>query len=321
MITGYFDPTGGNSIGIDVKTLDYTIEFENDPAIATASASTIIVEDNMDGSVFDLASFTPKEIRIGKHTISVPESHHFVKTFDMRPEIQCIAEISFDYDSEIGKALWKFESLDPVTLNPIIDFRQGLLPVNNETGCGVGFIDYSINLKDNLQHNATVDNKAVITFDDNKPIETPTWSNVTDYKRPESMIIRNDGYSDGHYALTVEFSDEGSGIHSYDLCIRTSDNDKWHVVMTGLTDREIRFETPEAIPGIQFTTIATDRAGNRQIYSDSVSGIDDFVLDNNHDDSEPQRWYNLQGIPISDFEDYKVPGIIISNKGKKIIVR
>ncbi len=321
MITGYSDPTGGNSIGIDVKTLDYTIEFENDPAIATASASTITVEDNMDVSVFDLASFTPKEVRIGKHTISVPESHHFVKTFDMRPEIQCIAEISFDYDPETGKALWKFESLDPLTLNPTIDFRQGLLPVNNETGRGIGFIDYSIKLKDNLQHNVSVDNKAVITFDDNIPIETPTWSNVTDYKRPESTIIRNDGYSDGHYALTVEFSDEGSGIHNYDLCVRTSDNGKWYIVKTGLTDREIRFETPEAIPGIQFTTIATDRAGNRQIYSDSVSGIDDSVLDNNHDDSEPQRWYNLQGIPISDFDDYKIPGIIISDKGKKIIVR
>ncbi len=321
MLTGYSDPSGGNYIGIEVKTLDYTVEFENDPLIANAAASNITVENNLEGTVFDLASFEPKGIKIGKHSIPVPNGHHFVKTFDMRPEIQCIAEIRLDYDAETGKALWKFASLDPITLNPIDDFRQGLLPVNNETECGIGYIDYSIKLKDNLEHNVTVGNKAIITFDDNAPIETPTWNNVTDYQRPNSKIVTNSGFSDGCYTLAVEYSDEGSGVGSYDLYIRTSESEKWHAVKSELTDTEIRFDTPEAIPGIQFMTLATDRAGNRQIYKDAtITGIDDAVIDSQVD-SGPELWYNIQGIPLSDFGSRKVPGIKISNKGRKIIVK
>lgn len=319
MLTGYSDPSGGHYVGIDVKKLDYTIEFENDPLIATAAASTIVVENSLDGSVFDLTSFVPEEIRIGKHTVSVPDSHHFVKTVDMRPEIQCIAEIRFDYDEVAGKAVWQFESLDPITLNPIIDFRQGLLPVNDGAGRGIGYIDYSIQVKDKLQHNTTIDNKAVITFDDNDPIETPVWSNVTDYKRPESAIIGNTGYSDGCYTLAVDYHDEGSGVYSYDLYIRTSDDDDWYVVKSGLTDTEIRFETPEEIPGIEFMTIATDQAGNRQITKDYVTGVESPEIDGPVD-SSPQQWYNLQGIPVPDTERGSTPGIRISNDGRKVIV-
>lgn len=319
MLTGYSDPSGGNYVGIDVKKLDYTIEFENDPLIATAAASTIVVENSLDGSVFDLTSFVPEEIRIGKHTVSVPDSHHFVKTVDMRPEIQCIAEIRFDYDEVAGKAVWQFESLDPITLNPIIDFRQGLLPVNDGAGRGIGYIDYSIRVKDKLQHNTTIDNKAVITFDDNDPIETPVWSNVTDYKRPESAIIGNTGYSDGCYTLAVDYHDEGSGVYTYDLYIRTSDDDDWYVVKSGLTDTEIRFETPEEIPGIEFMTIATDQAGNRQITKDYVTGVESPEIDGPVD-SSPQQWYNLQGIPVPDTERGSTPGLRISNDGRKVIV-
>lgn len=319
MLTGYSDPCGGPYIGIDVNTLDYTIEFENDPTIANAPASTIVVENSFDGSVFDLSSFVPKELRIGNHMVKVPESHHFVKTVDMRPEIDCIAEIKFDYDAATGKATWNLESLDPLTLAPAADFRQGLLPVNDGTGRGVGYIDYSIRLKDDIGHDTPVVNKAVITFDDNDPIATPTWNNLTDYIRPISKIIENVGYSDGGYNLTVEYGDEGSGMYGYDLYIRNGDTDKWRVVMSGLSDTQIRFETPEPIPGVQFMTVATDRAGNRQTDINVPTGIGRIEVDSAND-SDSQIWYNLQGIPVPD-QGENASGIIISNKGRKIIVR
>lgn len=316
-ISGYVDPSGGNAIGCHVKTLNYEIEFENDPTLATVPASAINVTNTLDGKVFDLESFTPKELKIGSYTLALPALHNFVKTIDMRPERECIAEVRLDYSGETGKAQWTFNSLDPVTLQPIIDAREGLLPVNDTSGNGIGTITYEVALRDGLPHGTTVSNKATIVFDENDPIETPEWTNVTDYEFPSSKILGDQPYEGNAYQINVSLSDVGSGIMSYDLYAKASENDNWHVVKAGLSDSQIQFETPEPIEGISFMTLATDCAGNRQKSNDSgvTSGVAAVA-----DENDIEVWYNTNGLR-SNGPDTKTNGIIVSTKGRKIVVR
>lgn len=320
MITGYTDPTGGNYVGLDAKDMDYTIEFENDPEIANAPASTIVVTNILDKNVFDLESFTPESVRIGSHTVRLPSGTSFVKTVDMRPEIQCIAEIRLDFSAETGKAVWTFTSLDPLTMEPVDNSRQGLLPVNDESGCGIGFISYSVRLLDGLAHSTTFSNSASIVFDTNEPIVTDPWVNVTDYVRPEARIVKEYGYDGMAYGFDVETSDEGSGVLSYDLYVRTGDSGTWAVVLGGLTGNHIEFATSEPVGDVQFMVRATDLAGNRQLSDGGLSSTGTDVLPDGGT-SDDERWYNLQGIPQDPDGNHPSPAIMISTKGRKIIIR
>lgn len=319
MITGYSDPTGGNAVGLDVKELDYTIEFENDPAIATASANSVVVSNKLDKNVFDLESFTPKNLQIGSHAIKLPAEKKFVRTIDMRPKIQCIAEVRLDFSAETGDAVWTFTSLDPLTMEPVENYRQGLLPVNDESGVGVGFINYSVELREGLSHSTSFSNSASIVFDTNEPVVTPTWTNVTDYVRPEARIVKEYGYDGMTYGFDVEASDEGSGILSYDLYARIGDDGTWTVVLGGQTDNHIEFAAPEPIDDVQFMVRATDRAGNRQLSNGILSSVEIFNREVGEADDE--RWYNLQGVPQNPDDCHSSPAVMISTKGRKVVIR
>lgn len=315
-MTGYVDPSGGNAVGCHIKTLDYAIEFENDPQLATVPASGITVTNTLDANVFDLSSFRPQELRIGSFRMDLPAEHHFVRTVDMRPGRQCIAEVRLDFSTETGKAEWTLTSLDPMTLEPITDAREGLLPVNDDSGKGIGIIEYNIALRTGLAHGTSISNKASIIFDDNDAIETPEWVNITDYEYPSATIVGDQPYDGSAYQISVELKDEGSGVMSYDLYVKTDTNDSWRVIKSGLTGNQIQFDSSEPIPGISFMALATDKAGNRQTSTnDSSTSI--ITTESDNDD---ELWYDLQG-RRSVMRNGNAKGIMISTKGRKIVVK
>lgn len=261
---GYVAPGGGNYVGLDVKTLGYTIEFENDPELATAPALTVKVHNKLDGRFFDLESFTPQEITIGSHKVEVPATHEWVKTIDMRPEINGVAQVSFRYDAVTGDANWEIISLDPMTMERTDVINQGFLPVNNEDGDGTGFMTYSVRLKENLAHGTEISNKAEIVFDTNDAIETPVYVNVTDYKRPASHIVSTDTEDDQTFTFTVEGTDDDSGIWYYDLYMRTGDEGEWTLVGGNFEEDTFSYTAAAPIEHAQFMVLACDRAGNMQ---------------------------------------------------------
>lgn len=319
MITGYTDPAGSNFVGIDVKQLEYTIEFENDSTIATAPASTIIVKNNLNKDIFDLTSFAPVSLTIGAHEIKLPKEHNFVITEDMRPDIYCIAEIRQEYSEETGFAQWTFRSLDPLTLEEAENYRQGLLPVNDSTNVGIGTITYSIDILSNLPHLTSIENMATIIFDDNEAIETPTYQNITDYIEPKSSIIKEYGYSNGCYSFDVETSDDGSGVMRYDLYYRKNNSDSWHLILASQTSDHIELTTPEPINGIQFMVKATDCAGNIEAEKGDTSNLSDIEISTQN--SDDIIWYNINGTRINNSNNCSVGTVIISNKGNKVIVK
>lgn len=261
---GYQSPSGTNHIGRSVKTLNYTIEFENDPEIANAPASTINVKSVADASTLDLATFRALTLTIGDKEIDLPEGHHFVRTLDMRPAINAIAELTFDFDSKTGLAEWKLRSLDPLTLDEVTYLEDGILPVNDDSGRGTGFLTFSIGLRPNLSDGTEISAGAEIVFDQNQPIPTPVWTNVTDYTLPRAKIVSQSTTDKLTFDFTAEGSDSGSGIWFYDLYMKADGSDKWIAVKTGIEGDSFSYTSPTAIENATFAVLATDRAGNRQ---------------------------------------------------------
>ena len=249
---------------MDVKTLDYAIEFENDPEIATASATRIKVANELDAKLFDLSTFKAAKMIIGSKETDLPEGHHFVKTLDMRPEINSIAELTFDYDAAEGTASWSIRTLDPMTLEPTQYMDDGVLPVNDGTGRGIGFLTYTIGLREGLADGTEIPNKAVITFDDNEPIETPVYKNVTDYTRPEARIVSRTTEDGLTHTFEIEGSDSGSGIWYYDLYMRRAGSNDWTLVKPQIEAETFDYTSPVATDGADWAIVAVDRAGNTQ---------------------------------------------------------
>ena len=265
---GYTDPTGGRFIGKDIKKIQYVIEFENDPSIANASAMSIKVTDRLDPALFDFGTFRATELRIGKKTIELPEGHKFVKTLDMRPEINAIAELHFDFDAESGVAEWQLYSLDPMTMDRTRYLEQGVLPVNDDYGAGIGYLTFSVNLANNLVDKAIVTNRASIVFDDNRPIDTPVFENITDFLSPVSRIIEMNRLSDTEIDFTIEEVEDGSGIWKYALYAQKRGDKKWSLIRDNIDNIDsstIRYVSDTAFPDDSFyCVIATDKAGNMQ---------------------------------------------------------
>ena len=262
---GYWSPGDSEYIGREVKTLSYTIEFENDPQEATIAAATVEVTNMLDKSVFDIDSFQAKSFRLGDKTIELDGKKSCVKTIDMRPEINGLAQVEVNCDTSSGIVKMFLTSLDPITLEPVEDNTQGVLPVNND-GNGIGELCYEIALREGLPDGTSVDNSASIVFDANDPIETPVWHNVTDYVLPESNITGVETADNRRFEISVVGTDAASGIWQYDLYARWNGQLSWQFVAEGVedTDGKLIFESADELEGAEFTAVAYDRAGNRQ---------------------------------------------------------
>ncbi len=262
-IIGYLSDAGTKHVGKAVRTLGYTVEFENDPEFATSSAMTVKVDNQLDRKAFDLASFSPKSLRIGKKTLTFDEEQTSqVATVDMRPEINGIAQVTLDYDKAEGRISLLIETLNPYTMDLSDDISQGILPVNH-SGEGIGEFVYEVGLKNGVTHKTVITNSATIVFDTNDPIQTPVWENVTDYISPTSEILSVSASDDGlTYTFGLEGSDADSGIWRYDLYMRSAENSEWTLVREGMTEDDCTHTFATAPTSPQFRTVAVDMAGN-----------------------------------------------------------
>lgn len=258
---GFVSESGSKYVNQSVTDVSYSIEFENDPEHATAAAHFIEVTDTLDATLFDLASFKPTAIRIGNRRLELDGKQNFVKTIDMRPQIDVIAQIILTYDQNVGIAQWTISSLDPMTMEESYDFMQGVLPVNND-GDGIGFIDFDICLKKPLEDGDSFSNCAGIVFDSNATIMTPTWTNIVDAVAPESDIT--DVVQGENDSIRVFFkgNDNLSGIWKYDIYAQAGKGNTWNkIAECGADSSYIDFYSQD-VADYGFCVIATDFAGN-----------------------------------------------------------
>lgn len=260
-IKGYTAPSGSKYVPKEMTDAYYAIEFENDPKIANAAAHHIIIKDTLDGRYHDLSSFAPTSIKFNKKDIMLDGEQSFVRTVDLRPETNVIAQLSLDYDEKKGIATWDFLALDPMTMEPTDHAMMGILPVNNENGDGQGEVTFDIKLKENLDDGTEIHNRASIIFDQEAPIITPTWINVVDTIAPMSKITASETVSDSTVVLHFSGTDNRSGVWAYDLYVQKGTDDPWEKVAEHVTD-SVYEHTGFTGFNYGYCVLATDSAGN-----------------------------------------------------------
>lgn len=258
-IHGYTSDAGSKFISNSVREVSYSIEFENDPKIANASAHKIVVTNELDKNVFDLSSFMPTKIQIGDKTLELDGKKNFTHTIDMRPEINAIAQVNLDYNETEGVATWTISSLDPMTMEETFDIMQGVLPVNSN-GNGIGFLSYNIGIRKQMDDGDAFSNSASITFDFEEPIETPVWTNTVDAIAPESEITLATSVAND-ITLRFDANDNRSGVWKYNLYVQEVKDGKWTKVEDEITTSEYTFKGIEGFD-YGFCVMAVDSAGN-----------------------------------------------------------
>lgn len=321
-ILGYVSPSGTNYIGIEQQTISYTIEFENDSTMATASARQVVLCDTLDKEIFDLATLSPRYIIIGGRRIELDGVAPFVKTIDMRPEINTILQVELEYDSTEGVSRWIFSSLDPMTLQPVELMENGFLPINDENGRGQGSVTFDITLQPHLADGTIVENVADIIFDNNEAIVTPVWVNETDYVYPVSWVGNLEIVNDSTINVVMGGEDTRSGIWKYDLYVSTSVDNRWQPVATDIMEEGYIYHVEKDVE-YSFCTVATDMAGNREpkdlapeyYYVNGKVYSDVHYIEQDAANEDDNVYYDLRGIRVEN----PGPGIYV-RKGKKVVI-
>lgn len=282
-IHGYLSESGSHYMRQEIQNIHYEIEFENDTTLATAAAHTIIVRDTLDASKFDLNSLAAHSVTIGDKRLELSGEQNFARTLDMRPELNVIAQVEQDYDPTTGIVEWTIQSLDPMTMEPTDDPNQGVLPVNYN-GDGVGFIDYSVNLREAFADGTEISNRAGIIFDQEDQILTPTWTNIVDAVKPtshiENVVVENDSLN-----FSFVSSDSRSGIWYHMLYYRNDSTEmQWQVKKAQIFENSFILAI-DSLQTTEYFVIAVDSAGNVEtmkmeaevVVESSASGFPFFV--------------------------------------------
>lgn len=262
-IYGYTSASGSRFMSDSIQNVSYRIEFENDTTFATASAHMVEVKDTLDARYFDLASYAPTGFKIGDKTEYLEGTPQFVKTVDMRPQINAIVQVEGLYDKQKGIATWRFTSLDPMTMEPTDDVMQGFLPVNYDSESGIGEVTFDVALRQKFTDGTEIPNKASIVFDSNEPIMTPVWINTVDAVCPESRVLDVTQKNDTTLTINYEGHDSRSGVWKYEVYAQYgSGNTPWEKVAETAADScNIDFRFYKSID-YGFCVLAVDSAGN-----------------------------------------------------------
>ena len=244
------------------STFNYTIYFEN-LNTATAPAQEVVVIDTLDKNVFDLASFKLNGSAFGKDFSNkiVEGLNAYSTNIDLRPAKNLIVRVDAKLDTTKGILKWRFLSLDPATMEITDDPLAGFLPPNKTSPEGEGYISCSIQPKTNLPSGTQIKNKAVIYFDNNKPITTNTFLNNIDKINPVSKVVPlTASTTDSTFTVRWAGTDQGAGVRSYDIQYAVNggafklwlyDINSTEAVFTGKKDSTYKF-----------FSIAKDYAGN-----------------------------------------------------------
>ena len=282
-IHGYLSESGSHYMRQEIQNVQYEIEFENDTTLATAAAHTIIVRDTLDAAKFDLNSLAARSVTIGDKRLDLNGEQTFARTLDLRPDIYVIAQVNQDYDPTTGIIQWTIQSLDPMTMEPTDNPYQGVLPVNYY-GNGVGFIDYSINLKQAFADGTAISNRAGIIFDQEAVIMTPTWTNIVDAVKPTSHIENAVVEADSLHFNFVS-SDNRSGVWYHALYYRNNSTEQeWQVRKPQIFGNTYMLPF-DSLQTTEYLVMAIDSAGNREekemvaevIVEANVNGFPFFV--------------------------------------------
>ncbi|HUA62739.1 MAG TPA: BACON domain-containing protein, partial [Verrucomicrobiae bacterium] len=257
-------PNGDGSASRFLRPLSpfvYTVAFENE-ATATLPASQVIVTDQLDPTKVNLSTLTLGSITFGTTTIGLPAgANNFSTTYSINSSMS--VRIQGSLDSTTGVLKWTFTTIDPSTGLPPTDPTVGFLPPDTDGIKGQASVMFSVMPQTNLSTGTQISNQAVVVFDANAPLSTPTWLNTIDVTSPASSVQSLAATQNiTSFPVAWAGNDSGSGVASYSIYV--SDNGgpftQW-LNQTAATSAGYA-----GLPGhaYGFYSIATDHAGNVQ---------------------------------------------------------
>lgn len=242
------------------EPIRYSVFFENQ-ATATAPAQEVVITDRLDGSKFDLTTFSLGPISFGDRLITPPPGlTQFSTDVDLRPGKNLIVRIRAGLDAT-GVASWYFGSIDPATGELTEDPLGGFLPPNVNPPQGDGSVVFTVMPKQGLPTGTEVRNRARIIFDLNDPIDTPEWLNTLDNTKPTSQVLPLAGSQISNY-FTVQWAgtDVGAGILDYTVFV-SEDGGPFAPWLTNTSDTSATF-AGQAGKSYAFYSVGRDAAGN-----------------------------------------------------------
>lgn len=243
------------------KAFTYSLGFENE-ATATLPAAKVVVTDQLDPTKVDLSTLSLGAITIGATTITPPApTNNYNATYNLNSSLN--VRIQGSLNQSTGLLRWTFTSIDPTTGQPPTDPTVGFLPPDTDGIVGQGSVLFNVMPKSGQATGTKITNNAIVIFDSNPPINTPTWSNTLDVDLPMSKVAALPATEPATFTVNWSGTDVGSGIASYD--IYESDNGGaftlWKNYPATTTSDSY---TGTAGHTYGFYSIATDGAGNAE---------------------------------------------------------
>lgn len=256
------------------QDLSYRINFENLPT-ATAYAQRVRITDQLDPSL-DPRTVRLREIGFKQYRFQVPENRAFFQQrVQLGPDLDnVLADISAGVDLAMGTVTWTLTAIDPATGEQPNGASLGLLPPNNESNDGQGFVTFTVKPKSTAATGTLIRNGATITFDTEAPISTNAVSNTLDAEAPASAVASLPPTQPAPtFNVSWSGSDapNGSGLLNYEVFV-SANNGPYQPLVSGITATNTQF-TGEPNTTYRFYSIARDNAGNVEAAPESPDAL------------------------------------------------
>ncbi len=245
--------------------LKYTVFFENDPDFATAPAQALDIRFQFPERQMQ-NSFSIGEYGFANQVFAEGIGGSFCRTrLDLRDSMNLYVDVLAGLDIEKMDAFWKFSSIDPTSGYSIYEADRGLLPVNDSTHVGEGFVTFSLRPAAFMQTGDTLSLMAKILFDQNDTIPTNRWCNRIDAGAPTTQVLaQHDTENSLLYHLSFAAQDDEGGCGVKQVILYAADYlGVWQEVGTYPADTTIDYLLE---PGLScpLMAIGEDHVGNRE---------------------------------------------------------
>jgi len=259
--------------------LPYTIGFEN-AASAESYVGEIRVITELDPDL-DAHTFNLGGIQIGDIQVSIPSGRGFFQgDFDFAESKGFILRVSAGIDLNSNTATWLLQAIDPRT-GEVVRLNAadpvGLLPPNDMTGAGSGFVSYTIEPKEDAHSGVEITAEARVLFNTTPPEDTGMITHTLDALAPETSLTAAPIVADSD-DIFVEWTatDDplGSGVKHVTVYLAV-DNGHFEIILAHTTETSLVYNGE---PGhtYEFLALATDNAGNQESpRSGAVVPVDD----------------------------------------------
>ena len=257
-------PTGFGSQAFIGRSLPdaYTINFANS-ITATAPAQKIVITEQLDPNL-DWRTFRLTGFGFDNQTTTLSGNQAFYSALlDYSATKGYDVQVTAGVNVATGLVTWTFQTIDPATGQAPQNPQLGLLPVDDATQDGEGFVSYTVQAKSTVQTGDTVSAQATVVFDTNAPINTPTITNTIDAAAPISEVQAlpaQEPSPDFEVSWSGTDDPDGSGIGSYTILV--SDDGATPTVWLDDTTRTNAIFQGDYGQTYAFSSIATDNAGN-----------------------------------------------------------